>query len=171
VLARAERHVIEGGDDPVLVRPLIDRIVADKRRRWPEARIRVEAGPGLPPAQWDEASFELVLRNLISNAIKYGAGTEILVRAAAVDGELEFIVADEGPGLPNEDTVRVFDVFYRTEDARLRAQGAGIGLFVVRSLVESAGGRAWACNRPTGGAEFGFRIPPFVEDDDLFDQD
>ena len=77
VLARAERHVVEGGKDPVMVRPLLERIVADKRRRWPDSTITVEVAPGLPPAQWDESSFELVVRNLISNAIKYGDGTEI----------------------------------------------------------------------------------------------
>jgi len=80
-------------------------------------------------------------------------------------------VADEGPGLTREDAIRVFDVFYRSDEARRRAQGAGIGLFVVRALVDSAGGTAWARNRPTGGAEFGFRIPPFLEDDDSFDAD
>jgi PAS domain S-box-containing protein len=168
VLARAERHVVEGGKEPVLVRPLIDRIVADKRRKWPDARIVVEVQPALPPALWDESSFELVLRNLISNAIKYGDGGEITVRAdATADGEIEVVVSDEGPGLP-EDASRLFDLFYRTDDARMRAQGAGIGLFVVRALVESAAGTTWACNRPTGGAEFGFRMPPYVEDDDTF---
>ncbi len=171
VLARAERHVVEGGKDPVLVRPLMDRIVADKRRRWPDARIHVETEPGLPPAQWDEASFELVVRNLISNAIKYGTDSEILVRATEHEGGLEVTVSDSGPGLTSEDALRVFDVFYRSEEARRRAQGAGIGLYVVRALVESAGGTAWARNRPEGGAEFGFRIPPFVEDDDPFDAD
>ena len=168
VLARAERHVVEGGKDPVLIRPLVDRIVADKRRKWPDAHIVVHVQPGMPPALWDEASFELVLRNLISNAIKYGDHGEIAVRAtAAADGSIEVAVTDEWPGLP-PDPSRLFDLFYRTDDARLRAQGAGIGLFVVRALVESAAGTTWACNRPTGGAEFGFRMPRYVEDDDTF---
>ena len=166
VVARAEGHVVEGGKDPVLIRPLIDRIVADKRRRWPEAQVVVDAAAGLPPARWDEGSFELVLRNLISNAIKYGAeGGEILVRASVAGDNIEITVSDEGPGLPEEGAGRLFDLFYRTDDARRRAEGAGIGLFVVRALVDSAGGSAWARNRPTGGAEFGFRLPPFVEDD------
>ena len=166
VVARAEGHVVEGGKDPVLIRPLIDRIVADKRRRWPEAQVVVDAAAGLPPARWDEGSFELVLRNLISNAIKYGAeGGEILVRASVAGDNIEITVSDEGPGLPEEGAARLFDLFYRTDDARRRAEGAGIGLFVVRALVDSAGGSAWARNRPTGGAEFGFRLPSFVEDD------
>ena len=62
--------------------------------------------------------------------------------------------------------MRLFDLFYRSDDARRKAQGAGIGLFVVRALVESAGGRVWATNRPTRGAEFGFGLPVFHEADD-----
>ncbi|HET9615498.1 MAG TPA: ATP-binding protein, partial [Candidatus Limnocylindrales bacterium] len=165
VLARAERHVVEGGRDPVLIGPLMDRIIADKRRRWPHARIVLDAPHGLPPARWDEGSFELVVRNLISNAIKYASDGEIVVRAGVLDGDVSITVSDEGPGI-QVDPKRLFDLFYRTDDARHRAQGAGIGLFVVRALVESTGGSVWARNRPTGGAEFGFRVPPFVEGDD-----
>jgi len=171
VIARAERHVVEGGKDPVLIGPMMDRIIADKRRRWPEAVIVLDAPHGLPPARWDEGSFELVTRNLISNAIKYGADGEILVRARQAGTEVELTVSDRGPGVPADDPSRLFDLFYRSDDARRRAQGAGIGLFVVRALVESAGGTTWARNRPDGGAEFGFRVPTFVETDDSFDFD
>ncbi len=171
VLARAERRVVEGGKDPVLVGPLIERIVGDKRRRWPGAVIVVDARHGLPPAQWDEGSFELVVRNLLSNAIKYGDAGEILVQASAAGDAVEVRVCDHGPGLPTDEPSRLFDLFYRTDDARRKAQGAGIGLFVVRALVESAGGTTWAINRPQGGAEFGFRIPAFVEGDDAVDFD
>jgi PAS domain S-box-containing protein len=171
VLARAERHVVEGGKDPVLIGPLMARIVADKRRRWPEANIVVDAPHGLPPARWDEGSFELVVRNLISNAIKYGDSGEIRVEARASGDAIEIRVSDEGPGLPSDEPSRLFDLFYRTDDARRKAQGAGIGLFVVRALVESAGGTTWATNREEGGAEFGFRVPTFVEADDLIDVD
>jgi PAS domain S-box-containing protein len=171
VLARAERHVVEGGRDPVLIGPLMDRIIADKRRRWPDALIVLDAPHGLPPARWDEGSFELVVRNLISNAIKYAADGEIRVRAGTLDGDVSITVSDEGPGIPPEHLGRLFDLFYRTDDARRRAQGAGIGLFVVRALVESTGGSVWARNRPGGGAEFGFRVPTFVEGDDGFELD
>jgi PAS domain S-box-containing protein len=166
VLARAERHVALDGQDPVLIRPLLAKIVEDKRRRWQEATIEMEVEPGLPPVTSDEGSVELVLRNLISNALKYGPTTgtvTIFVRRA---GEfIEVAVTDEGPGVPDGDTSRLFDLFYRTDDARQHAQGAGIGLFVVRALVEAAGGRVAAANRPTGGSEFTFSLPIFVESD------
>jgi PAS domain S-box-containing protein len=167
VLARAERHVVLGGLDPVLIRPILTRVVAEKRRRWPGSVIEVEVEPGLPPVTSDDASVELVLRNLISNALKYGpAGGTVAIVAERAGDEVEVRVTDEGGGIDLASVDRLFDLFYRADDARRHAQGAGIGLFVVKALVESAGGRVWATNRPTGGAEFGFRLPLFVEADD-----
>jgi len=166
VLARAERHVALGGRDPVMIRPILGRIVEDKRRRWAQATIHLQVESGLPPVTSDEGSVELIMRNLISNALKYGAadGTvTIEVRRAGEFVEIE--VTDEGPGLPDRDTERLFELFYRTDDAKRRAQGAGIGLFVVRALVEAAGGRVAAANRPTGGAAFSIRLPVFAESD------
>jgi PAS domain S-box-containing protein len=167
VLARAERHVVVGGLDPVLIRPILTRVVAEKRRRWPGSVIEIEVELGLPPVTSDDASVELVLRNLISNALKYGpqGGTVTIVAERAADG-VEVRVTDEGGGIDLASVDRLFDLFYRADDARRHAQGAGIGLFVVKALVESAGGRVWATNRPAGGAEFGFRLPLFVEADD-----
>src|SRR5439155_15380879 len=72
VLARAERNVVVGGQDPVLIRPILSRVMAEKRRRWPGANLELDIEPGLPPIVSDEASVELVLRNLIANALKYG---------------------------------------------------------------------------------------------------
>ena len=170
VLARAERHVTLGGRDPVLIRPILSRIVEDKRRRFAQATIELEVEPGLPPVTSDEGSVELVLRNLISNALKYGAsdGT-VTIAVRRADEFVEVEVSDEGPGLPDRDTERLFELFYRTDDAKRRAQGAGIGLFVVRALVEAAGGRVAAANRPSKGASFSIRLPVFSESDtDLF---
>ncbi len=169
VLARAERHAVVGGRDPVLIRPILTRVVAEKRRRWPGSVLELEIAPGLPPVTGDDASVELVLRNLISNALKYGpAGGTVTISVTRGTGpeEVEVRVTDEGEGIDADHAGRLFDLFYRTDEARRHAQGAGIGLFVVRALVESAGGRVWALNRSGGGAEFGFSLPSFVEADD-----
>jgi two-component system sensor histidine kinase KdpD len=167
VLARAERHVVVAGQDPVLIRPILTRVVAEKRRRWPGSVLEVEVEPGLPPVTSDDASVELVVRNLISNALKYGpAGGTVTISAVRAGDVVEVRVTDEGDGIDAKDADRLFDLFYRTDDARRHAQGAGIGLYVVRALVESAGGRVWAVNRLTGGAEFGFVLPLFVDADD-----
>ena len=167
VIARAERQADLGGSDPVLLRPILSRVIADKRRRWPGSRIELDVEPGLPPVTGDDASVELVVRNLISNALKYGTpGGLIEISAVRHDGMIAVRVTDDGPGIEASEIGRLFDLFYRTDEARRRAQGAGIGLFVVRALVESAGGRVWAANRTGGGAEFGFELPAFSEHDD-----
>ncbi|HEX2756641.1 MAG TPA: ATP-binding protein, partial [Candidatus Limnocylindrales bacterium] len=158
---------VVGGQDPVLIRPILTRVVAEKRRRWPGSVLEVEVEPGLPPVTGDDASVELVLRNLISNALKYGPGGGLVTIAVRRAGDaVEVRVCDEGAGIDAAASTRLFDLFYRTDEARRQAQGAGIGLFVVRALVESVGGRVWAINRPDGGAEFGFGLPVFVEADD-----
>lgn len=172
VLARAERHASLGGRDPVLLRPLLTRIISDKRRRWPDARIEVQIDPGLPPVSGDEGSLELIIRNLISNALKYGPprGT-ITVSARRMDDSVELCVDDEGPGVPTTDTNRLFDLFYRTDAAKRQAQGAGIGLFVVRVLVEANGGQVSASNLPAAGARFCVTLPIFVDGDGDADAD
>ncbi len=167
VLARAERHASLGGGDPVLLRQVLSRVVTDKRRRFPGSEIDVEVEQGLPPVTSDDASTELVLRNLISNALKYGpAGGSVRIEARRNGEVVEVRVLDSGPGVSEADQAHLFELFFRADDAKRRAQGAGIGLFVVRVLVEAAGGHAWALNRPEGGAEFGFDLPVFVEADD-----
>jgi PAS domain S-box-containing protein len=167
VLARAERHVKLSGRDPVSLRPLLTRIVTDKRRRWPDRTIEVDLEPALPPVASDDGSVELVLRNLLSNALKYGLDRGIVRATARRAGDfVQVCVEDDGPGIVEADAGRLFELFYRAEDARRRAPGAGIGLFVVRVLLEAAGGRVSAANRPEGGARFCFSLPVFVESDD-----
>jgi signal transduction histidine kinase len=75
----------------------------------------------------------------------------------------EVAVRDRGPGLSADDAEHIFELFYRAGEARRTAAGAGIGLYVVRALVEAMGGRVWARNRADGGAEIGFTLLPFVE--------
>lgn len=164
VLARVERNGELGGRDPVLLRPLVGRVVGAERRSHPEATVRVSVEPGLPPAVGDEASVELCLRNLLSNALKYGPREgPVDVRVARHGEEVGVTVEDRGPGVPEEGADRMFELFYRSPAARRSAAGAGIGLYVVRALVGSMGGRPWARSRPDGGAELGFTLPVFRE--------
>ena len=70
-------------------------------------------------------------------------------------------VRDSGPGFPEDESGRLFDLFYRSPTVVRRAAGAGIGLFVSRQLVSAMGGRMSARNLPEGGAEFMFELPIF----------
>jgi signal transduction histidine kinase len=80
-------------------------------------------------------------------------------------------VLDEGIGLAESDSARAFDLFYRSPNATRVAQGAGIGLFVCRQLIEAMGGRIWARPREGTGTEVGFGLPasPIADDGDIPD--
>ena len=102
------------------------------------------------------ASF---VTNLVSNALKYAPGaSEVLVSAAARGEEVAITVRDAGLGIAPEDLPRVFERFYRGKTTQ-KADGLGLGLFIVRLLVEAHGGRVWAESNPGEGAAFTFTLP------------
>ena len=71
---------------------------------------------------------------------------------------------DNGPGFPEEDAERLFQLYYRSPSLARTVSGSGIGLFVCSRLIEAMGGRVWARNRPEGGAEFGFALRAMAEE-------
>ncbi len=127
------------------------------------ARYRLECD--FPPqplmALTDPKRIEQVLRNLISNAIKYSpeAG-KITLRGRASEIELVVQVSDQGLGIPAEDLERVFERFYRVEDERTHSiPGVGLGLAVCRGIIEAHGGRIWAESTLGAGSTFSFTLP------------
>lgn len=110
-------------------------------------------------ARFDPVAVELVLSNLLENALRHGEGTiEIRVEAGG-DREVEIRVLDRGPGLPPGGPERLFEKFVRGSKASTGG-GVGLGLAIVALLVRESGGRVWARTRSDGpGAEFGFSLP------------
>src|SRR5207253_334119 len=85
-----------------------------------------------------------VVQNLIDNAVKYGGGTPVIVRADRTDKRVRLSVSDSGPGIPKGQEDRIFERFYRIDSGRSRDRGgSGLGLAIVRSQVEALGGRVW----------------------------
>jgi PAS domain S-box-containing protein len=163
VLARTERGVSMRMADPVLVRHIIPRVVADEQRFWPGLEVSTSVSPQ-PTASGDAAYVEQVLRTLLSNAAKYGADSgPVEIAAKANHDSVQVTVRDHGPGIASEDLPYVFDLFYRGKSAARSASGAGIGLFVCRQLVEAMGGQIWARRPDDGGTEFGFSLPLYRE--------
>ncbi len=108
----------------------------------------------------DPDRIRQVLAALVDNAISHiPTGGEIRVRTSMVDPWARIDVEDDGPGL-GDDADRVFDRFYRADAPRDRTGGhAGLGLAIVRALVEAQDGRVSAGNRPEGGAVFRVELP------------
>ncbi len=96
-----------------------------------------------------------VIYNLVDNAVKYSAGGDIQVTLVREENQVTLTVADNGPGIPEEDIDRIFERFYRVDKARSRAAGGtGLGLAIVSDTVRRRGGSVHAANRPGGGAVF-----------------
>jgi PAS domain S-box-containing protein len=154
----------EVGNEPVLIQRVLPGVIRSEGTRWPGVDFRMDLPSGLPTAFADPTYVEQVIRNLLSNAAKYGGpGTTVDIAAQAEGDELQIRIIDDGPGFPPEEADRVFDLFFRSS-ATSAAAGAGIGLFVCARLVRAMGGRIWAIPRPDGGAEFGFTLQVLRDD-------
>jgi signal transduction histidine kinase len=100
-----------------------------------------------------------VVRNLLDNADRHAA-TQVAISLQNGDGAVDLTVDDDGPGIPVEDRERVFDRFTRLDDGRARdAGGLGLGLAMVKTIVERHGGTVAIADSPIGGARLAVRLP------------
>ncbi|WP_437742381.1 PAS domain S-box protein [Sorangium sp. So ce1504] len=143
-------------DLPALIRATVER-TADAMRGH---RVDVEVLDGVPPLLADPGRLEQVLTNLLSNAAKYGAPeTPIRIAVERRSGAVLVAVENEGNGIAPDDVPRLFTRYYRTREAKAGgAAGLGLGLYIVRGLVEAHGGRIWAESAP-GKTTFQFTLP------------
>ena len=102
----------------------------------------------------DPTLLDRALCNLLENAQKHGSGVDS-VQLSLTDGNVRITVSDRGPGFPKESLGRVFDAFYRGDGS----SSLGLGLSLVERIARAHAGRAWAENRPDGGARVHFEIP------------
>jgi PAS domain S-box-containing protein len=139
----------------------VARLVVDSfQRRHQDRDIRLTNEPRELIVDADRPYLELILENLLGNAAKYSADDapiEVVVQATDTEGQV--LVLDRGIGLDPADTARLFTPFFRTEAARARTSGLGIGLAACKRVAESLGGRIWAAPREGGGSEFGVALP------------
>jgi PAS domain S-box-containing protein len=146
-------------DTGAVVRAVIDDLAVSIA----ETDAVIEVGE-LPVVRGDDVQLRQVFSNLISNAIKYRSGHAPTIRLAATatrEGWL-FTVRDDGTGFKQEYGEQVFGMFQRLVSRR-QAAGTGIGLAIVRKVVENHGGRIWVESSPGHGATFSFTLPPAAE--------
>lgn len=121
-------------------------------------RVRVAFEVPMPLINVDQFWFEVILQNLLLNAVQYSPENEkVDFRVVAVSPEFEIVITDRGKGIPEYDLERVFDKFYRV--AGTAQQGNGLGLSIARGYTEALGGKIFAQNNSYGGADFIIRIP------------
>lgn len=148
---------------PVGVLPLVEDVVNASGALVDAARMTIEwnVPPALPPVLGDEAALRRVFQNLVGNAIKYGArGGWIGVSGRSAGRDVVVTIADRGIGIAPADQAHIFEPFYRAPavvDAQI--QGAGLGLSLVKRIVEAHGGRIAVHSTPGEGSEFTVTLP------------
>jgi signal transduction histidine kinase len=125
-----------------------------------EVAVRTEVPSALPPVRGDRERLRQVLVNLLTNAVKYTVpGDEIEVSAARGDGGVAVCVRDHGPGIPADAHRLVFEKFGRVSRDGGGKPGAGLGLYIARSIAEAHGGTLDLASRPGEGATFTLTLP------------
>jgi two-component system sensor histidine kinase BaeS len=158
---------LEGGDpnfrrEFVDINALFERVAARHERELDERGVRLSRNVDAAATRvlGDPNRLEQVLQNLAANALRHTpTGGEIALRAAAADSRIRITVKDTGPGIDPAHLPLIFDRFHKVDAARTAAGGSGLGLSIVKAIVERHGGTIHAANDPQGGAVFVIDLP------------
>jgi two-component system sensor histidine kinase KdpD len=138
---------------------LVQSVLSRHRRTFDTHPVEVAVDADLPVVDVDPLLMDHVLTNLLENAVRHGrADRPIEVRGAATGSVVQLSVVDHGPGVPHSDRERVFEEFVR-RSAPTDGGGTGLGLTIVRALVEEHGGTVWCEETAAGGATFVVQLP------------
>jgi PAS domain S-box-containing protein len=166
-ISRLERGKLQMDPRPVALRSLTHDVL-EENRLLAEAkghRLDVARGTDAPVVAADPQLLRQVILNLVSNAIKYtpdGGKIEIEMRQA--DDEGRWQIRDSGVGVPASAQARLFEKFYRADNVTsMETEGTGLGLYLVRLIMEQLGGRVWCESVEGEGATFVFTLPRHAE--------
>lgn len=163
-LSRVEAGAYQLNRQPIKIAELIQHTATRLQPQFNEkgVTLKLNLPPNLPTILADEDRISQVLLNLVGNALQYTpAGGAVIITAESHTSELHIIIRDTGLGIPAEHLPHLFTRFYRVDKSRSRVGGgSGIGLTIVKHLIEAHGGRVWAESQGTGlGSTFGFSLP------------
>jgi two-component system phosphate regulon sensor histidine kinase PhoR len=159
---------LESGKASLIMKPVelatqVDRILEAVRSVAKEKNIflEVEIDPPSLMYETDEGKMNLVLSNLLDNALKYTpAGGTVRISGQLLSGRIEIAVSDSGIGIPKEDLSRIFERFYRVDRARSRELGGtGLGLSIVKHVLELLRGEIRVKSHPGEGSMFIVSLP------------
>ena len=138
-----------------VVRDVVDRFELEITRR--NVSVTVDA-PVPVPGAWDAGRVEQVVTNLLSNALKYGAGRPVEVSLQGEPARAILVVRDHGVGIPEDEQDKVFGPFARATTARYHP-GLGLGLWIVQQIVQASAGRITLDSRVEEGSTFTVELP------------
>jgi len=145
----------------LVLKDIVDKVVAAQKSYTSKHEFKVDMDADIPVIVADSDKVDQILTNLTNNAVKYSPnGGTVSVIGRKVDGVVRVTVADQGMGIPKEHLSKVFDRFHRVDNRDTRkVGGTGIGLYLVKHLVEAHGGRIWVDSEVGKGSQFTFELP------------
>jgi PAS domain S-box-containing protein len=154
---------------------IVDKVVSAQKSYTNKHEFAVEMDPEIPSIVADTDKIDQILTNLTNNAVKYSPnGGTITVTGKMLDGMVRMAVIDQGMGIPKEHLPKVFDRFHRVDNRDTRkVGGTGIGLYLVKHLVEAHGGKIWVESEVGKGSSFIFELPkcpPQFENEQIAEQ-
>lgn len=162
-MSRLESGKISVHTDWVDINDLLNKVTSTLSQQLEQFRLISFIPNEMPLVRLDFGLMEQVIYNLMLNASQYSnPGSAIMFRAGYEKGILIISVADEGPGFPPQLIDRVFTKFFRVDTTR--PGGLGLGLSIVKGIVDAHKGKVNVMNRPEGGAEFRISIPTEIPD-------
>jgi two-component system sensor histidine kinase KdpD len=146
--------------EPHQIREAIDAALEDCKNAIADHTIEVRLPENLPCVIIDLTWIKKVLQHLIENAAKYSSsGQSIFISSEVRNGRLITSVADRGTGIDDLERSMIFDKFYRGQSQRYRVHGTGMGLAIVKAIVEAHGGRIEVTSQLGRGSVFSFGLP------------
>jgi len=143
------------------VAEIVEKVVAAQKSYTNKHQFKVDLDSHMPEIVADRDKVDQILTNLTNNAVKYSPeGGTITVEGRSLDGKIKISISDQGIGIPAEHLAKVFDRFHRVDNRDTRkAGGTGIGLYLVKHLVEAHGGEIWVESEVGKGSTFVFELP------------
>lgn len=163
-LINSSKTIGEERTQAIQLEAIIDKVLGDFKEIAKEKSIDLnfelpQRFP-LPLVAADPLSTKIILANLIDNALKFAKKGRVIIETEEKKNEILVKVKDNGIGIGKEDQKRIFEKFFQADSSRTReAGGTGVGLFIVKNLVERQGGRIWVESKENEGSAFYFTVP------------
>lgn len=159
-MARIEAGAIRARREALALPVLVTSALKKLRSVLADRQVIVGMPDTLPRCSADPDLLEMVMSQLLINAAKYSEPLAPIRLSAEVDGtSIVVCVADQGPGIPEDQQSQLFEKFYRAPGVREHIPGTGMGLAIVRQIVEAHDGKIWLTSRPGEGSRFCFSLP------------
>jgi signal transduction histidine kinase len=160
-LSRLQSNRLILDNEEIDVADAINNVITRIQHEYSDYQFVTNLAKDTPILYADPVRLELILYNIIENAVKYSpTGSKIRICTRANAEEITFGVVDHGPGIPAYSLPKIFEPFQRVEESHITpVKGAGLGLLVCKRLVEVHGGKIWAKSKRGHGSTFYFSLP------------